>query len=208
MGSIEPDADFTVRDEPTMFGAYGSPLPDDPEQHCKNAYTHDCGTVRAGGINAIMSEPAAAVGRTQLAKLPSFVERRRRLAAHLNERLGALPGVRVHGDLPGRRHSYHLYTIRLEDAPPGRRDELIRRLHRRHGIEIILRYFPLHLLPEWRAHGGAYGQVPVAERIWFQELINLPIYPAMRDSQVEYMADAIEAALRDVTGDRRTAVPS
>ncbi|GAA0467702.1 spore coat protein [Paractinoplanes deccanensis] len=208
VSSIEPDADFTARPAPTAFGAHESPLPDDPERHCKNAYTHDCGTVRAGGTNAIMSEPAAAVGRTQLAKLPSFVARRRGLAGYLNERLGALPGVRVHGDLPEREHSYHLYTIRLEGAAPGVRDELIRRLHHEHRVEIILRYFPLHLLPEWRARGGAYGQAPVAERIWFQELINLPIYPAMRDSQVEYVADAVTTALRDVTAGSRTAVTS
>ncbi|WP_327000850.1 DegT/DnrJ/EryC1/StrS family aminotransferase [Dactylosporangium sp. NBC_01737] len=191
IGSIEPDADFTPRRTTAGFGAYAAPQPGDPERHAKNAYTHDCTAVRCGGSNAIMSEPAAAVGRTQLAKLPAFVARRRQLAGYLNERLGALPGVRVHGDLPGREHSYHLYTFRLDGAGPGARDALIRRLHHQHGIEIILRYFPLHLLPEWRALGGELGQAPVAERIWFNELVNLPIYPAMQDWQVEHMADAI-----------------
>ncbi len=208
VSGIEPDADFTERATPIIFGGHKPPLPDDPERHCKNAYTHDCGTVRAGGSNAIMSEPAAAVGRTQLAKLPSFVARRRKLAGYLNERLGALPGVRVQGDLPDREHSYHLYTIRLEGARPGQRDELIRRLHHEYKIEIILRYFPLHLLPEWRAQGGAYGQAPVAERVWFEELVNLPIYPAMLDSQVEYVADAVSTALREVIAGQRTAVQS
>ncbi|MGN9910043.1 DegT/DnrJ/EryC1/StrS family aminotransferase [Phytohabitans sp. LJ34] len=203
IGAIEPDADFAPSAAQATFGPCQPPGVDDPERHCKNAYTHDCTAVRAGGSNAIMSEPAAAVGRTQLHKLPRFVERRRAIAGYLNERLSRLPGVRVHEDLPGREHSYHLYTFRLENAPTGQRDELVRRLHHEYGVEIILRYFPLHLLPEWRFHGGAYGQAPVAERVWFNELVNLPMYPAMRDWQVEYLADAVTAALRDVTGTHR-----
>lgn len=206
IGAIDPDADFAFSAATPALGPCPPPGPDDPERHCKNAYTHDCTTVRSGGTNAIMSEPAAAVGRTQLRKLPRFVARRRALAGYLNEHLSRLPGVRVHADLPGSEHSYHLYTFRLEHARPGLRDELVRRLHHQYGVEIILRYFPLHLLPEWRLHGGAYGQAPVAERVWFDELVNLPIYPAMHDWQVEYLADVVTAAVREVTGDATTKV--
>lgn len=202
--AMEPDADFIPRQQPPSFGPYLPPQAGDPERHSKNAYSHDCIAVRTGGINAIMSEPAAAVGRTQLAKLPDFVRRRRDIAAYLNQRLSELPGVRVHQDLPGHHHSYHLYTFRLADGELGERDELIRRLHHQYGVEIILRYFPLHLLPEWRARGGTYGQAPVTERLWFNELVNLPMYPALRDWQVEYLANSVKAALLDIRGRART----
>lgn len=203
--AMEPDADFVPRDEPLRLGDYDPPRPGDPERHAKNAYTHDCTRLRGGGMNAIMAEPSAAVGRTQLRKLPAFVARRRHLAGRLNERLGAIPGIRPHGDMPTSQHAYHLYTFRLVDAAPGERDELIRRLHHEHGVEIVLRYFPLHLLPEWRSRGGAFGQAAVAERIWFNELVNLPLYPALTDWQIEYLADAVEASLASMR--RRPAVP-
>ncbi|MFF8959591.1 DegT/DnrJ/EryC1/StrS family aminotransferase [Streptomyces sp. NPDC014894] len=197
---MDPDADFVARDGAPDFGP--APGPDAPERHAKNAYSHDCVAVRTGGLNAVMSEPAAAVGRTQLRRLPSFVARRREVADRLNARLGALPGVSVHGDLPGSAHCYHLYTFRVTGLPPGGRDELVRRLHHRYGIEIVLRYFPLHLLPEWRLRGGRYGQCPVAERVWFSELVNLPLYPSLTERQTSYMADAVERTVEDLRAGR------
>ncbi|MEH0935388.1 DegT/DnrJ/EryC1/StrS family aminotransferase [Micromonospora psammae] len=193
--AMEPDADFRPRTTPPSFGGRRPPGPEDPERHAKNAYTDDCTAIRHGGLNATMSEPAAAVGRTQLAKLPAMVARRREIAARLHTGLADLPGVVPHRDLPGTVHSYHLYTLRITDAAPGLRDEVVRRLHHEHGVEMILRYFPLHLLPEWRRRGGAYGQAPTAERIWFDELVNLPIYPAMTDRQVDHLVDAVRAAV-------------
>lgn len=195
---MEPDADYQLRDRPVGFGPHSVPRPDDPERHAKNAYTHDCLAIRMGGLNSVLSEPAAAVGRTQLRRLPAFIRRRRQIAHYLNERLAALPGVLPHHDLRDSEHAYHLYTFRLLDAEPGLRDALVRRLQHHYGIEIVLRYFPLHLLPEWRARGGHYGQAPVAERIWFRELVNLPIYPTLTDREVTYMADAVECALAEV----------
>ena len=37
------------------------------------------------------------------------------------------------------------------------------------GIEIVLRFFPLHLLPEWRDRPGTRAMCPTAERVWFRD---------------------------------------
>jgi len=199
---INPDAVFRRRPDRAAFGRYGTASLPRPDNHEKNAYTHDCMRIRSSGLNATMSEPAAAVGRSQLRRLDQFGDRRRHLAALLDEGLSQLPGVTVIGTPPGSVHARHLYTFLLNDANIDR-DELARSLGRR-GIEIVLRYFPLHLLPEWRARGGRFGDVPVAERIWFTELVNLPLSPQLSDDQARFMVETVGHALAAV---RRQADP-
>lgn len=166
-----------------------------------HAYRHDYGRVRRAGTNATMSEAAAAVGIVQLAKLDTLVDRRRRIAAHLDAVLAEFVEVRPARVPPGVRHAYHLHTFFV--PPPGARDALVRALDRR-DVEIALRYFPQHLMPEWRRHrpGHGPGECPVAERIWFGEHMNLPCHPGLSDTQVEHLGDALRAGLREVLAGR------
>lgn len=194
ISTIQPDIEYVPLRSPMSFGPHRVPGTDEPERHAGNAYTHACATVHHGGTNATMSEPAAAVGRTQLCKLTGLVERRRAIARRLDELLSRIPGVRVPAVPSGYSHSYHLYTFFVDPSAGVDRDRLIVDLQRA-GVEIVLRYFPLHLLPEWRARGGTYGDCPVTERLWFEELVNLPIYPSLTDGQVDFMADAVEGAI-------------
>jgi perosamine synthetase len=69
------------------------------------------------------------------------------------------------------------------------------------GVQVQVRYFPLHLRPEWRGRGHRLGECPVTERIWFHEQVNLPCYPSMTDGQVEHLVLALKSAL---TGRRDT----
>jgi perosamine synthetase len=75
---------------------------------------------------------------------------------------------------------------------------MIRILIEEEGIGISNRYFPIHLLPEVRVQGHEFGECPVAEKIWFEQHINLPIYPALRSDQVGYMIEAVGRAVHKV----------
>jgi perosamine synthetase len=165
-------------------------------KYAAHVYGHDVTALRRAGTNATMSEAAAAVGLVQLAKLDTLVERRREIAARLDAVLAAFPGVARAPIVPvGVRHAYHLYTFFVEQ--PGARDALVRALDRA-GVEIQLRYFPQHLLPEWRARGHHGGECPVAERLWFDEHVNLPCHPGLTDQQVDHLARTLDAAMRAV----------
>jgi perosamine synthetase len=192
--AVEPDADFEQRAVPTCFGRHEAPAPGGPVAHDKNAWTHDCTAIRAAGTNAMMSEPAAAVGRVQLRKLDAFVEQRRSIARRFDDAIEALPGIRAQLEPAGQRHAYHLYTAFVDGRSGLSRDVVARRLEA-DGVEVILRYFPLHLLPEWRLRGGRYGACPVAERVWFDQLLNLPIYPTMTEAQVDHVVGALRRAV-------------
>lgn len=185
----EPDAVFVARPELCHFGKHSSPTRN-LNRHAKNAYTHDCIALRHAGTNATLSEPAAAVGRVQLRKLRGFVDRRRQIAHRLNVTLRQIPGIRVQEEPADYLHTYHLYTLFI-DPSSGLNREIFGAALDDAGVEVHLRYFPLHLLPEWRFKGGKYGDCPVAERVWFEELINLPIYPSLSDEQIDYMTAAI-----------------
>lgn len=157
------------------------------------AYTHDCTHVRRAGTNATLSEAAAAVGLLQLERLPQLVRRRQEIAAHLAGVLSAFEGVRLPSVPAHIVHPQHLFTF-FVDRGPSVRDDLVGRLAAG-GVETFIRYFPLHLLPEWRARGHGLGECPTAESLWFEQQVNLPCHPSLSDSQVELMAIELKRAL-------------
>ncbi|MEU5689773.1 DegT/DnrJ/EryC1/StrS aminotransferase family protein [Streptomyces venezuelae] len=162
-----------------------------------NAYTHDLVALRKHGTNATLPEAAAAMGTSQLRALPGMVERRRAIAARLRETLGRFPGLVEAPEAPeGVIHSQHLFTFFVREGTHGiNRHRLLHELDHR-GVQVPLRYFPLHLLPEWRARGHRYGECPTAERVWFHEQVNLPCHPALSVRQVDLLCDRLEESLR------------
>lgn len=158
------------------------------------AHTHACVSVNNAGTNATMSEPAAAVGLVQLGRLPELTARRQQIAAALDEELRDCDAIRTQSIPSGSTHARHLYTCFTRPDQDIDRDALVRALEEL-GVEIWLRYFPLHLLPEWRARGHGLDECPTAERLWFGEQLNLPCHPTMTDAQVEKLLSAIRKAV-------------
>jgi perosamine synthetase len=188
---LEPDAEFRVRDTPPSFASSYPRLLRDLNTHSKNAYTHDCVRILRHGTNGTLSEPAAAVGRVQLRKLAELITRRRSIASQIDMGLRGLPGIRLQVEPAGQRHSYHLYTFFVQGLDRNRIAIAVDDA----GVEIQQRYFPLHLLPEWRLRGGRLGSCPAAEDLWFSQQINLPIYPSLTADQVDVMTTAVRSAV-------------
>lgn len=158
------------------------------------AYSHDVAKFRRAGTNATLSEAAAAVGLVQLGRLAELVSVRQAVAGRLAGTLRRYPGVLV-PDVPSRIvHPYHLFTFFVSPDARFTRDELVARLASE-GVETRLRYFPLHLLPEWRALGHGFGECPIAERFWFQQQMSLPCQPTLTADQVDKLVTAADQAL-------------
>ena len=75
------------------------------------------------------------------------------------------------------------------------KDDFIRYLEQEEGIQIVIRYFPVHLLAEFRALGYQYGECPVAERMYFEHQIQLPIFGHLTDEQIKHMILAVQRAV-------------
>ncbi|MFB7501974.1 DegT/DnrJ/EryC1/StrS aminotransferase family protein [Streptomyces broussonetiae] len=188
----EVDARFVAQRH--TFGDSKEPLPG--ALYPGRAYTHDLVALLRHGTNATLGEAAAAMGVAQLAALERLVGRRRMIAARLRETLHGFDGlVEVCEEPSDIVHAQHLFAFFVRDPERLNRNRLLHELDER-GVQTPLRYFPLHLLPEWRSRGHRYGECPTAEQVWFHEQVNLPCHPGLSDRQVDMMCDLLAESLR------------
>lgn len=193
--SVQVDADYVEYSysEAESLLLREGPLSPDIFDHSNRAYSHKCLALYHGGTNATLNEVACAVGVSQLAKLPLFLSRRRQIALAYNEAFLRHPGLSVQVEAVEEVSAHHLYTLFLNSREVAVHRKFLQTLFAR-GIEIQQRYFPLHLLPEWRLRAGVH-RLPNVEALWLTRQVNLPIYPAMSDEQVAYtIAATVDAA--------------
>lgn len=137
------------------------------------------------GFNSRLDELQAAVLATKLPHLEQWTEARRRVAAAYQAGIG--PGVGKPFEQAGARHVYHLYVIRS-----GRRDALQKWLRER-GVETQVHYpVPIHLQEAYRDLGLPRGSLPATERSC-GEVLSLPIFPELSDSQVAHVIDSVNS---------------
>ncbi|MEU8916303.1 DegT/DnrJ/EryC1/StrS family aminotransferase [Streptomyces nigrescens] len=155
------------------------------------------GCVRRPGSDATMPEAVAALGQAQLAGVETAAAKRRALAGRLDEVLARYPFFTPQSAPAHSSHAYHLYTCLADHQEL--RDRLVLALDRR-GVEIQLRYFPQHLLPQWRHRGHLRGECPVAERSWFEQHLNLPCHALLTPHQEDYLIEALDGSLAELNG--------
>jgi len=139
------------------------------------------------GFNFRMTELQAAIGLVQLGHLEEWTERRIANASYLT---GCLKGARTPFVWPDSRHVFHQYTIRVAAE---RRAAFIQRLAA-FGVGTAIHYpRPIHKQPVYEKMGYA-DRLPVAEQA-AQEVVSLPVHPAVSHSDLERIVDAVHAAL-------------
>jgi perosamine synthetase len=145
------------------------------------------------GFNYRLSDLAAALGVAQLEKLDAMLAARASVASVYEEGLAAIDGVTAPIALRGaERRSWFVYPVRLAEGVD--RDRLIARLAE-DGIASKA-YLPcIHLFPHLRELGYREGQFPVAEAAAAHSLA-LPFFPAMTESQVARVCEALAGILR------------
>jgi dTDP-4-amino-4,6-dideoxygalactose transaminase len=117
---------------------------------------------------------------------------RRRAAAWYRRELAGVKGVTLPpDDVAGKTESvYHMFVIRLESNDV--REGLAKAL-KEQGIETGVHYpVPNHQQP---AITELYGQLPTLPKTedYVKRILSLPMYPALEESQVKAVADAIKA---------------
>ncbi|MBV9120751.1 MAG: DegT/DnrJ/EryC1/StrS family aminotransferase [Chloroflexi bacterium] len=144
------------------------------------------------GINSRMDDLQAAILRLKLRRLEELTERRRTIARKFDAALGHLRGVELPHESPGRRHVYHLYTIRCEV-----RDRLAAALSKR-GIGTGVHYpVPAYRQPSLRHISGAQAPLAHTERI-AAETLSLPLFPEMTEREIDQVASGVAGAFEDL----------
>jgi perosamine synthetase len=149
------------------------------------------------GYNYRITDIQCALGMSQLRKLSRFVQRRRALVERYREALADLAGdLTLLLEEPGKRSSYHLLVAQIQGGAERRR-RVFEALAAR-NIRCQVHYIPVHLQPWYQEHvGTCEGDFPRAEA-FYDGCLSLPLFPAMADSDVDRVADALRAVLWEV----------
>jgi len=164
------------------------------ERHAGHAFSYD---VTLAGFNFRLDELRAALLRAQLKRLPGFLDQRRQVFEWYSARLAGSP---IHMPFLGSRFSecfsttaVHILAVLLPEHT--NRAAVMTHLKAR-GIQSSIHYPPLHLLSAYR---DPAVRLERTEALAAREL-TLPLFPAMAESDVEYVTSGLLSA---VAGQRR-----
>jgi dTDP-4-amino-4,6-dideoxygalactose transaminase len=158
------------------------------------------------GFKYNLSDLQSAIGIHQLRKLESFTATRTQYAALYNRLLADVPEVELAPDKADCRHAWHLYMLRLKlDRLDINRAEFISLLRER-GVGTSVHFIPIPLHPFFAPYlQDGRNQTPAALDL-YPRLVSLPLFPAMSEEDVIYVADAIKEIARQTSKSKSFAV--
>jgi UDP-4-amino-4,6-dideoxy-N-acetyl-beta-L-altrosamine transaminase len=141
------------------------------------------------GFNYRIPDVLCALGIEQLKRLDKFVERRNEIANKYNELFKKNNDLLV--PLTNNYYSaYHIYVIKLNLENINKdRDTIFKEL-KNSGIGVNVHYMPIYLHPYYQSLGYKTGLCPIAEDM-YKRIITLPIFPMLKDEEVEYIYNKI-----------------
>ena len=159
--------------------------------YLKNFGIVDEVTVMAAGINGKMNEVQAAFGLMQLQHVDRLITRRAEIAALYRRRLAGTPGIRLMDTLAQTQPNNGYFPIFIDEPFPVSRDQAYQNL-RDQGVFARRYFYPLiSEMPMYRGlPSAARERLPNAARV-AQQVLCLPIYPALTDDEVHRVVDSI-----------------
>jgi dTDP-4-amino-4,6-dideoxygalactose transaminase len=135
------------------------------------------------GYNSRLDEVQAVVLRIKLRHIEHYNTQRRRVARRYRECLEGSP-LQCPLEHSAGQHVYHQFTLLCDH-----RDRLADALARAGVASAIYYPLPLHRQKALQEH-VRHGALPVCEAV-ARRCLSLPIYPELRDEQVEYIAAVV-----------------
>jgi perosamine synthetase len=142
------------------------------------------------GYNYRLTDIGAALGSSQLARIETFLARRRELAAHYLRRLAGHELLDPPVVVPGADPAWHFAfaQLRLDRLRVGRGD--VFRALRAEGIGVNVHYIPVHQHGWYRERFPGIS-MPVAEAA-YERLLTLPLFASMTTADVDDVVDALD----------------
>lgn len=141
------------------------------------------------GLNYRLSDVHAALGLSQLSKLPWFKRRRAQIKQAYDEGFQGLAGV----DVPVQRSAvdpmWHLYPLRV---PAECRREMFVQL-KTAGIGVQVNYLPVYRHPALQELGNS-EEFPACEEFYARE-ISLPLHAGLTKSDIEFIVETVNECL-------------
>ncbi|MDO8442842.1 MAG: UDP-4-amino-4,6-dideoxy-N-acetyl-beta-L-altrosamine transaminase [bacterium] len=150
------------------------------------------------GLNYRLTDIQAALGISQLKKLPMFLEKREKLAERYSKELVGIKNLILPVYPDDKRSSLHLYPIRLAGALQPLRGEVFKKLQEA-GIGVQVHYIPVYWHPYYQKLGYKRGICPKAEE-WYESEISIPIYPSLKKEDQEKVIGDLKAIIASLRG--------
>jgi dTDP-4-amino-4,6-dideoxygalactose transaminase len=135
-----------------------------------------------------MTDLQAAIGREQLKRLPSLIERRRRLARHYSDRLRH-SGLEVPAEPDWACSNWQSYCVKLPASLSQRAvmQELLDQ-----GISTRRGVMNIHLEQAYAEPGSYRAASSLARSVWAQrQAIILPLFAQMTDEDLSRVVEAL-----------------
>jgi dTDP-4-amino-4,6-dideoxygalactose transaminase len=142
-----------------------------------------------------MTEIAAVMGLAQMGHLAEFNARRLALAQYYFQCFGGDFAAKYGAELPiadFAQCNWHMFHLVLP-ARISRAEFMQRMLDLNIGVGF--HYAAIHLFTLYRRRGFKEGMFPVAERVC-RQIVTLPLFPAMNNSDVERVVRAVKSILQ------------
>ncbi len=137
-----------------------------------------------------MSDISAALLIEQIDRLYKYWQRRQDICEIYNEKLGTVHGIRI-PDVQSKS-ARHIYTIWVD---PNKRDSILHKMQDK-GIGVAVNYRAVHTLTYFRQYFKFKPEdFPIANLIG-KSTISLPLYPALKDSEIEYVVESVAKIIR------------
>jgi dTDP-4-amino-4,6-dideoxygalactose transaminase len=148
--------------------------------------------VVAAGYKYNLTDPAAAMGRAQLARSDEMQLRRQDLARSYLRACEEWPVIAPPDAASGDTHAWHLFVLRIPPTRRVNRDSFINALAEE-GIGTSVHFIPLHRHSVWRKELAVDESCFPNAEDQFRQAVSLPLFSAMTDDQ---LARSISSARR------------
>jgi UDP-4-amino-4,6-dideoxy-N-acetyl-beta-L-altrosamine transaminase len=143
------------------------------------------------GFNYRMTDIQAALGIQQLRKLDAFVSRRREIIKQYNKAFNIIDWLTVPFEKTEGYSAFHLYVLKFDFEKIGKNRKQVMEELLKNGIGTQVHYIPIHTQPYYQInYGFRFGDFPNAEN-YYQNVVSIPLYPAMTDAECEYVINKI-----------------
>lgn len=146
------------------------------------------------GNNYRMPEFVAAIGLTQLLKLPHFLESRKKNAEYLLEELREQKKFRMPVVPKGYKHAWYVFTIRIKGANAARRNNVVNRIRERRVDAQVYYPKPVHKMAFYQKR---YGKIilPKTETT-ARQVLSLPVHPGLGEKELQRIVYAVKNAVK------------
>jgi perosamine synthetase len=149
------------------------------------------------GYNWRMDEISAAIGLTQVRRLPDFIKRRNEIAHYFDKELASVKGFKPLKIPKNAVSNYYKYTALL--SPEVNRN-LFKQKLREKGVRPSGEVYwpPLHMEPVYkRLLGVKEGDFPVAEGVCAR-MVCLPMYSQMTLDEAKYVVEKVKEVMEEI----------